>query len=577
MNFKKILFRFSPRSYFKLYTRFCTNKNNGNKDLSTRSIDTSIETTKAELKLPKILGNQRTISIRRENRKIDPIEYIDEIETEPIKCLLFSSKIPIIPFSNFPGTIKSPHLSDADLELPMCYSIGAENGQTYTVGVVLDKNLKKEIKNVLKKSPSNYPKETFDIRTKIKAKGFTRAKILEIENKGNVYYAYVVKYKDQNSENNDNTKNLLKSIVQNVKKMTETSINTEDSPVAKDLIEEEEKILEFSKKEIDEWTFKVFEQVLLKYIGFTKLNYIDIVQDLLEIQNQEKRLELLNEKCEEVIDILKLLNLNKNENVDNQNEKAKMSIEYIRKLYLNDANQPIKETPNKIKHFYKELEKVDLPDSKEKLKMELDRLAQMEKHSGEYSKLIGYFEETFKLPWGKYATKEWNIEHAAKVLNEKVFGLEEVKKRILETIVVKKLGGQNKGFIIMLYGAPGTGKTSIAKAIAESLERPMKFISFAGVSDSTFIKGHRRTYVDSLPGVFIRELSKSEVMNPIFVIDEIDKVSRNSTGGDPYYSLLEILNPEENSNFVDHYMDFRVDFSQVYSIFILVYLHSDCE
>lgn len=132
---------------------------------------------------------------------------------------------------------------------------------------------------------------------------------------------------------------------------------------------------------------------------------------------------------------------------------------------------------------------------------------------------------------------------------------------------VKKAEERGKGFIIMLYGPPGTGKTSVARSIAASLRRPSRFISFSGVSDSHFIKGHRRTYVDSQPGVFVKELSKSGCMNPVFIVDEIDKLQRTGQGGDPYYSLLEILNPEENNEFVDHYLDIKVDFSQ--AIFIL--------
>lgn len=119
-----------------------------------------------------------------------------------------------------------------------------------------------------------------------------------------------------------------------------------------------------------------------------------------------------------------------------------------------------------------------------------------------------------------------------------------------------------------MNGPPGTGKTSIAKSIAKALKRTSRFISCAGVADPTFFKGHKRTYVDSMPGVFIRELIKSNTMNPVFILDELDKVSKHHAGGaDPYYTLLEILNPEENHNFTDHYMDISVDFSNV--IFIL--------
>lgn len=132
---------------------------------------------------------------------------------------------------------------------------------------------------------------------------------------------------------------------------------------------------------------------------------------------------------------------------------------------------------------------------------------------------------------------------------------------------MKNTHARSKGFILLLQGPPGTGKTSIAKAVAKALHKESRFISFAGISDPSFFKGHRRTYVDSQPGVFVKELIKAQTMNPVLILDEIDKISKSSMGADPYYSLMEILNPEENHNFTDHYMDIKIDFSN--TIFIL--------
>lgn len=192
-------------------------------------------------------------------------------------------------------------------------------------------------------------------------------------------------------------------------------------------------------------------------------------------------------------------------------------MEYIRQNYMQDGekgpfnglfmnDQGSKQGNQKsvkqkqIEGYMQKLNLIEDLPSREKIQREIQRYEQMDKYSSDYSKISTYLDEVFSIPWNKYAQPFWDIKHAKNVLDREIYGLEKVKERILEMIAVnqlKKADEQSKGFIILLYGPPGTGKTSIAKAVAESLKRESRFISFAGVSDPYFIKGHRRTYVDS--------------------------------------------------------------------------------
>jgi ATP-dependent Lon protease len=193
---------------------------------------------------------------------------------------------------------------------------------------------------------------------------------------------------------------------------------------------------------------------------------------------------------------------------------------------------------------------------------ELEKLSVIESNSPEYALTVNYLEWLLRLPWGAMATENLNIKTARKILNDDHEGLDDAKKRVLEFIGASKLLGSTKGAIICLCGPPGVGKTSFGKSVARALGRPFYRFSVGGLKDESEIKGHRRTYIGAMPGKFIQALKRTEMQNPVILLDEIDKLS-SSAHGDPSSALLEALDPEQNNEFHDHYLDIRVDLSNV--------------
>ena len=241
-----------------------------------------------------------------------------------------------------------------------------------------------------------------------------------------------------------------------------------------------------------------------------------------------------------------------------------------REYYLRQQLKAIKEQlgdldgdGGDLEEIAQALEDKDLPEEVEQVvRKQLNRLRMMQPASSEYGVTRTYIETLLDVLWGVQTDDNLNIKHARHILDSDHYGLESVKKRIIEYLAVRKLKKDMKGPILCLVGPPGVGKTSLGRSIAHALERKFVRISLGGVHDESEIRGHRRTYVGALPGRIVQGLRKAGTNNPVFMLDEIDKVGRDFRG-DPSAALLEVLDPEQNRNFSDHYLEIPVNLSNI--------------
>jgi len=318
-------------------------------------------------------------------------------------------------------------------------------------------------------------------------------------------------------------------------------------------------------------------------VAYTIANYqrmdLDVAQELLEENSTSAKLQRLNALLSREIEVLAL--------GQQIQDEAREEIEKVqREFFLREQLKAIQrelgevdEQAAEVEEFREKIEKADLPEEAEKqARRELDRLAKLPTAAAEFGVIRTYLDWLVSIPWSKETEDNLDLEHASKVLDEDHYGLEDVKERILEYLAVRKLKlersedpeesvqdvirREREGAILCFVGPPGVGKTSLGRSIARATGREFIRISLGGVHDEAEIRGHRRTYIGALPGRILQALRRVESRNPVFMMDEIDKLGRDFRG-DPASALLEVLDPEQNSEFRDHYLEVAYDLSKV--------------
>ncbi|MFP4456342.1 MAG: endopeptidase La [Clostridia bacterium] len=377
--------------------------------------------------------------------------------------------------------------------------------------------------------------------------------------------------------------NYSKVLVEGLKRVRISDIKKVEPSIS---VEVEE--IDTIKDESEETLLRVVDDLFMEYISLSQNihfqnleletssedpeQWVDIIagnlpfniekkQLLLSEKSLTKRMELLSLYLQEEIEFQ---NIEKNIKNQVKTKMEKTQKEYFLREQLNAIQSELgQEDDSETDKYRKKLAELELSEeANEKIEQEINRLTKIPQGSPERVVIDNYLEWIFSLPWNTLDSQEVDLIRAEEILNEDHYSLEKVKERILEYIAVLKLTDKLRGPIICLVGPPGVGKTSLAQSIARALGRKYISSSLGGVRDEAEIRGHRRTYIGSMPGRIIQALKRVKTRNPLFLFDEIDKMS-NDFRGDPASAMLEVLDPEQNSKFIDHFLDIPFDLSKV--------------
>lgn len=285
-------------------------------------------------------------------------------------------------------------------------------------------------------------------------------------------------------------------------------------------------------------------------------------QELLEEDNIKVRAEKLMQLLQNELQLLELKNEITNKT---RADIDKQQREYFLQQQLKSIREELGGEPNdrEIRDLQKRAEEVKMSeDAKQMFKKNIEKLERMHPSTPDYSVIYNHLDLLLDLPWGVYTEDSYDLKRAQKVLDNDHYGMEKIKERILEYLAVLKLKGDMKSPILCFVGPPGIGKTSLGKSIANSINRKYVRLSLGGLHDESELRGHRKTYIGAMPGRIIQSLRKTKTSNPVFILDEIDKVGKDFRG-DPSSALLEILDPEQNNTFYDNYLELEFDLSKI--------------
>ncbi|MDF2477760.1 MAG: endopeptidase La, partial [Sphingobacterium sp.] len=345
-----------------------------------------------------------------------------------------------------------------------------------------------------------------------------------------------------------------------------------------------------SQEEMLDYLKKVIREISVKFQGGEQ--YIRIVEEFKDLNSLmvylSQYMPISNEERYELLEIesLKDRSLRFMDHLLKQKEAIELQLQ-ISEKFSEKANKSYRETVlreqlkaiqeelnegngdenKKDKDYLTKIKEAQMPSDIEKSALEeLDKLNAQGPNSSEYNIIRNYLELLVQLPWKKAEQSSIDLGKARQILDEQHYGLNKVKDRIIQHLAVMKLKNDKKGSILLLVGPPGTGKTSLGRSIAEVLSRQYIRLSLGGIRDEAEIRGHRRTYIGAMPGRIIQSIRKAGANNPVMVLDEVDKLTGGGYNGDPASALLEVLDPEQNNSFTDHYLDLPYDLSDVFFI-----------
>ncbi len=384
-----------------------------------------------------------------------------------------------------------------------------------------------------------------DGRMRVLVQGVSRVKIKAISDKGKVVYSNISVMEDKEPKRLTlKHKALMKSVKEKF-----NSISQLGKQIPNEIFVIVENIAEPGK----------MADIIASNLALKIENSEKILSEQNSVRRLEKVYDFLNKEVE-------MLNMQNQINLKAQVEMDKNQKEYFLRQQLKAIQAELgedNEMSDEISAYKEKLKDLKISESGlEEINKNIDRLGKMHQDSAESNVIRNYLDWMFSLPWSKSGKDNNNIKRAESVLNKDHYGLEKVKDRILEYLSVKKLNSKSQGPILCFVGPPGVGKTSLGRSIAKALNKKFVRISLGGVRDEAEIRGHRRTYVGAMPGKIIQELKKAGENNPVFMMDEVDKIGTDLRG-DPSSALLEVLDPEQNNSFSDHYLGVPFDLSKV--------------